>query len=388
VVTHLSYTDTAYYSNFPQILGSLQALGIRHVRDGYYPWAANDPVVLRHQEFAAAGIKTNYVVPFNTSTTPDSIAALAGAVQDMEALEASNECDDPGNCGGDSATGVKNVVSFLPMLSTAAKNLNVPLYGPSFIDPSSYAAAGDLSNQITMNNLHVYFGGRNPGSMGWGDPDPKGNAYGSLDFWIDQGHLNAPDAPTVITETGYLTYPSTSTPYTIPESVQASYVPRTLLLAFKHGIRRTYMYELLDEVSSPAYGLLRADMTPRPGFTALKNLMSILGDSATTPFTPSKLQFELSGGDSSLNHMLFQKQDGTYLLVMWLEQPSWDPAIAQPISVNAQNINLQLTSSNSISAGYQFDTDGNAKSFTPSGSGDTSTFSVSDQLTILQISPK
>ena len=387
-MTHLSYTDTAYYSNFQQILGSLQSLGIRHVRDGYYPWNASDPIVQNHQKFAAAGIKTNYVVPINSSTTPATIATFAGEVQDMESLEASNECDDPGNCGQDAATGVKNVVASLPMLSTAAKNLNVPLYGPSFINPSSYAAAGDLSSEITMNNLHVYFGGRNPGSTGWGDPDAKGNAYGSFDFWIDQGQLDAPNAPTVITETGYLSYPSTTTPYTIPESVQASYVPRTLLLAFKHGIRRTYMYELLDEVSSPGYGLLRGDMSQRPAFIALKNLMSILGDSATTPFTPGNLQYQVSGGDATLNHLLLQKQDGTYLLVMWLEQPSWDAAKALPINVAPQNVSIQLTSANAISAGYQFDTDGNVKSFTPSGSGDTSTFSVSDQVTILQISPK
>jgi hypothetical protein len=388
VVTHLSYTDTAYYSNFKQILGLLQSSGIRHVRDGYYPWAANDPIVLNHQQFAAAGIKTDYVVPFNTTTTPASIATLAGEVQDMESLEASNECDNPGNCGGDAATGVKNVVSFLPMLSTAAKNLNVPLYGPSFIDPSSYAAAGDLSSEITMNNLHVYFGGRNPGSTGWGAADAQGNAYGSFNFWLDQTKQNAPNAPNVITETGYLSYPSTTTPYTIPESVQASYVPRTLLLAFNHGIRRTYMYELLDEVSSPGYGLLRGDMSQRPAFIALKNLLSILGDSATTPFTPGSLQYQVTGGDATLNHLLLQKQDGTYLLVLWLEQPSWDAVNAQPLSVTPQNINIQLTSANTISAGYQFDIDGNANSFTPSQTGDTSTLSVSDQVTILQISPK
>jgi hypothetical protein len=385
VVTHLSYTDTAYFTNFPQISSSLKSLGVRHIRDGYYPWSATDPIVLNHQQLAAAGIKCDYVVPFNTSTTPTDIAKLASEVQDMESIEASNECDNAGNCGGDATTGINNVVSFLPMLSTAAKNLNVPLYGPSFIYPSSYALAGDLSSEITMNNLHVYFGGRNPGSTGWGNLDSAGNAYGSFAFWLDQGALNAPAAPTVVTETGFITYPATTTPYTLPESVQASYAPRTLLVAFNHGIRKTYTYELLDEVSSPGYGLLRNDLTPRPAFTALKNLLSILGDPTTTTFSPAKLQYSITGGDASLNHLLLQKHDGTFWLVLWVERPSWDADNARSITVAPENISIQLTSSNTVSAAYQFDTNGNANSFKLSKSGTGPSLAVTDQVTILQI---
>jgi hypothetical protein len=385
VVTHLSYTDTAYYTNFPQILRSLQSLGVRHIRDGYYPWSAGDPIVKNHQQLASAGIMCDYVVPFDTGTTPTAIATLASQVHDMESLEASNECDNAGNCGGDASTGVTNVVSFLPMLSTAAKNLKLPLFGPSFIDPSSYAAAGDLSSEITMNNLHIYFGGRNPGSTGWGDLDSAGNAYGSFSFWLDQAALNAPNAPSVVTETGFLTYPATTTPYTLPESVQASYVPRTMLVAFNHGIRKTFTYELLDEVSSPGYGLLRSDLTPRPGFTALKNLLTVLGDSTTGTFSPTKLQYSITGGDSSLNHLLLQKHDGTFWLVLWIEKPSWDAVNARAISVTPQNLTLQLTNTNTVSSAYQFDTNGNSNSFKPSVSGSSVSFAVSDQITILQI---
>ena len=385
VVTHLNYTDTAYFTSFQQILTSLQSLGIRHIRDGYYPWSADNQIVKNHQQLATAGIMCDYVVPYNTSTTPTAIATLSSEVHDMESLEASNECDNAGNCGGDASTGVMNVVSFLPMLSTAAKNLNLPLYGPSFINPSSYASAGDLSSEITMNNLHIYFGGRNPGSTGWGGLDAQGNAYGSFSFWLDQAALNAPNAPAVVTETGFLTYPAATTPYTLPESVQASYAPRTLLVAFNHGIRKTYTYELLDEVSSPGYGLLRNDLSPRPGFTALKNLLSLLGDSATGAFTPAKLQYSITGGDSSLDHLLLQKHDGTFWLVLWIEKPSWDTVNAKSISVAPENLTLQLTNTNTVSSAYQFDTNGNANSFKPSASGNNVSLSVSDQLTILQI---
>ncbi len=387
MVTHLSYEDTAYYIQFPQIFNSLKSLGVHHIRDGYYPWNAGNPIVQAHRQLASAGIKCDYVVPFNTTTTPVAIATLSTIVQDMESIEASNECDDAGNCGGNAQAGISNVVSFLPMLSTAAKAINIPLLGPSFIDSSSYAAAGDLSSDISMNNLHVYFGGRNPGSSGWGTADAEGNGYGSFSFWLDQAALNAPNAPTVITETGFLSYPSTSTPYTLPESVQASYVPRTMLLAFNHGIRKTYIYELLDEKSSPGYGLLRNDLSPRPGFTALSNLLTILADSAGSSFSPAKLQYSITGGDAFLNHLLLQKQDGSFWLILWVEQPSWDAVHAQPIAVAPENINIELTSTNTVAGGYQFDTDGKANSFNPSVNGNSASLSVSDQVTILQINP-
>src|SRR5581483_5846055 len=132
------------------ILNALETLGVHHIRDGYYPWPSSSPIVLAHQQLAQAGIKCDYVVPLNSSTTPQSIANLATETGDMDALEAPNECDVAGNCGSDSTAGVKNVVAFLPMLHSAAKDLNVPLLGPSFTDSSSYSLAGDISSEITV----------------------------------------------------------------------------------------------------------------------------------------------------------------------------------------------------------------------------------------------
>ena len=63
VVTHLSYTDTPYYTNFPQIVSALQTLGVHHIRDGYYPWPAASPIVQNHQQLASAGITFERVPP-------------------------------------------------------------------------------------------------------------------------------------------------------------------------------------------------------------------------------------------------------------------------------------------------------------------------------------
>jgi len=387
VVTHLSYTDTAYYLNFPQVFTALQTLGVRHIRDGYYPWAESNPIVQAHQQLAAAGIKCDYVVPYDLSTTPEAIEQFAPMVRDMESLEGSNECDISGECNGTGAAGVGNVVAFMPTIYAAGNALGVPVVGPSFTQQASYPQAGNLSSEMTVNNLHIYFAGRNPGSAGWGTADAEGNSYGSFQWWLDQAAIDGPGLPSEITETGYLATPTTETPFTLPDSVEASYAPRTLLLAYKLGIQKTYLYELLDEVSSPGYGLLNADLSPKPAFTAIQNLMSTLADSGSS-FTPSSLPYVLSGGDANLNHLLLQKSDGSYWLVLWLEEPSWDPVNVAPVAVTPESIGIELNGAYATETAYQFDSSGNVSQSSLAMDGYWANLTVTDQLTIVQITPQ
>ena len=387
VVTHLSYTNTPYYTQFPQILSSLKKLGVKHIRDGYYPWAASDPIVLNHQKIAGAGIKTDYVVPYDLSTTTQQIEQFAPMVGDMGSLEAPNECDVSGGCGGSGLAAVDNVVAFLPTVNTAAQTIGTPMFGPSFVLQASYPEAGNLDSEMTMNNLHIYFGGRNPGSTGWGADDAEGNSYGSFAWWLDQAAIDGPGMPSVITETGYITSQTTTTPYTLPDSVAASYTPRTLLLAFKSGFKQIYMYELIDEVSSPGYGLLNADLTPRPAYTAVKNLLSRLSDSGAS-FSPGSLHYQILGGDSNLNHLLLQKSDGSYWLVLWLEEPSWDPVNVAPLSVTPENIGIELTSGYKTTTDYQFNDAGGVTAFTQPITNNIASLTVTDQISIVRIVAK
>ena len=384
VVTHLSYTNTPYYTAFPQILSSLKTLGIHHIRDGYYPWLSSSPIVQAHRSLAAAGIRCNYVIPYAHSTQPIAIEDFAPEVGDLEALEAPNECDVSGECGGNGAAAVSNVVAFLPTVHLAAADLNVPAVGPSFVVPASYLLTGNLDSLINFNNLHIYFGGRNPGSAGWGDVDAEGNSYGSFSWWLDQAAIDGPGLPSEITETGYIASPTTTTPYTLPEGVEASYTPRTLLLAYNHGFKRTLLYELLDEVSSPGYGLLHSDLTPKPAFKAVSNLLATLDDS-NAPFTAGSLPYLISGADSTLNHVLLEKHDGSFWLVLWLEQSSWNPESAKPISVSAQNIGLQLSSDYMATTDYQFDATGSVSAFNQPMNGNWAGLTATDKISIVRI---
>jgi hypothetical protein len=144
-----------------------------------------------------------------------------------------------------------------------------------------------------------------------------------------------PDRPFFVTETGYTTKSVDGT------SIRAHglYVNRIFTEYFRLGIRRTCIYSLLNDHDDPAdhesnFGLLYADYSPKPGFTALKNLMALV----RSDWAPSAAQlrpptYALATLDFGLNvsavgdydrtdyvhHLLLQKPDGLLLLLLWHE---------------------------------------------------------------------
>lgn len=389
VVTHLNYPDTVYGTNWPQVFDALQKLGVHHIRDGYFDVNQYPSVVQEHHQLRDAGIRTSYVMPWLPGLAVGSIQQLANVTGDMDALEGPNECDFLGQCGGGGSLGIANSLAFLPTLQYAAQTLNVPLVAPSLALPQSYPIAGNLDSLVNINTLHLYFGGRNPGSNGWGDYDPQGHSYGSFDFWRDQSQINAPGLPVEIGETGFMSWPTTGTQFTVPEDVTASYVPRTLLLAFKHGFDKTFFYQLIDEPTSPqGYGLLRNDFSEKPGFTALKNMLNLLSDPGANNFTPGSLPVEILGGDGNVNHLLLQKSDGSFWLALWLEEPSWDPVNVSYVPVTPENIGIRLGSGYTTTTNFQFNKTGNYVGFNQPMNGNIAGLTVTDQVSILRIVPQ
>jgi hypothetical protein len=117
------------------------------------------------------------------------------------------------------------------------------------------------------------------------------------------------------TEAGYPTHRKG-----VSELVQARYIPRLCCEYFRLGIKRTYIYELIDEFhdenkENPEshYGLIRRDLTPRPAYTALKSLLDLLEDTREE-FTPRTLDYEMSVTGPNgyfrtdfLHHLVLQK---------------------------------------------------------------------------------
>jgi hypothetical protein len=335
---HLHYNDTAY-NDFAQVERAIQELGIRHVRDGlidsewqpYYDRLTQ----LHHDGIGVLGITSR-------GQAADQIGrALSKAHGAFEAVEAPNEIDasgDPQWVAQDSAA--------LATLAPIAQQDHLSVVGPSFTRTESFAQWQGQPADYNFGNLHNYFAGRNPGTPGWGD-----DGYGSYTWNLKHARTAFGSLPLYTTETGYIMDPSIS--QGIPETVAGRYMVRLLLEQFLHGIRRTYLYELLD-TEIPAqhvrdrYGLCRADFSRKPAYLAVQALMQSLGEPASHRNTPSTEQnlsdisWRMSEAPADLHHLLLQKQDGEIDLFLWRELPGYDVDGKRLVQVPAAKLQIML----------------------------------------------
>ena len=247
VNTHFSYTDTAYYQKPDEIISALRKLGVRHVRDGLsYGWVAPHLYAI-YAQLAHAEIHPLLVMPNPHKGGPSAelIERLLPNYPGVDAIEAPNEYDQTKN-----PNWAKDLRSFLPTVCKVGSTAGIPVIGPSLTKPESYSRLGDVSAFMDFNNLHAYWGGRNPETGGWGGPDSQGHRYGSFPFHFDHLNITGPSKPVIMTETGY-TVTDIPKQNDIAESLEAVYYPRLLLHAWNVGIKRTYIYEFMDDPSSP-----------------------------------------------------------------------------------------------------------------------------------------
>ncbi len=139
--------------------------------------------------------------------------------------------------------------------------------------------------------------------------------------------------------------PSATPPKITSEATRSVYVPRMMLEAFRIGIRRTYLYLLLEDNTG------RDDLAlyKGPTFTSsltvveLKKLTTILADSAGS-YTTTFLGYSLSGETANLKNILFQKSNGEYWLALWLAVDIVDPdGNDLPAKTARQNVTVTFT---------------------------------------------
>jgi hypothetical protein len=136
----------------------------------------------------------------------------------------------------------------------------------------------------------------------------------------------SPLKPLMSTETGYYNNPVQFG--WIPENLSAKYIPRLYAEYFNRGIDRTYLYELANQGPDTTqreqnFGLLRFDLSEKPAFTALKNVIELVEEPSVAPFTPGALDYTLTSSSSlsSVHHTLLEKSSGVFYLMLWQEVP-------------------------------------------------------------------
>jgi hypothetical protein len=148
------------------------------------------------------------------------------------------------------------------------------------------------------------------------------------------------DKPIWCTEAGYTTEGKVGR--AVPDDIQALYLTRMLLLHFKAGIQRTYLYQLADHGKDEggSMGLLDDQGREKPAFRAIAGLMAELSDESARPDTSA--QFTVEGALEDVQGAAFAKADGTFRLLLWLEKPSFDVKAARPLEVPRQSVELQM----------------------------------------------
>jgi hypothetical protein len=112
------------------------------------------------------------------------------------------------------------------------------------------------------------------------------------------------------------------------ERAAGIYTPRLVLEYFRLGVRRTYLYELLNEDNVRGqdskeryYGLMHKDFSPKPAYLSMKTLLRTLADRGGR-FTARPLSYSVSS-PRALRRLTFQKSDGTYYIALWNPVAVW-----------------------------------------------------------------
>lgn len=204
-----------------------------------------------------------------------------------------------------------------------------------------------------------------------------------------QTSANSP-LPVYATETGYNTAPTATVKPGVSELAQGKYTVRTFAEYWnQQKIARAYIYELLDEGtdysnSELAYGLVHADrVTLKPAFRGVQNLISILQDPGAS-FTPTPLEYVLTGAPSTVHRSLLQKRNGDYYLLLWNEVSVWNAGA--DVSNNPVPVTLIVPGGISNATTYTFAADGTAPPVTGVVSGGNSIcLSVPDSMLIVRL---
>jgi hypothetical protein len=364
VACHFDYFWTPY-KNFSGVEALLLQSGIRNVRDG-----GTDPTaVSSFRALHNAGIDVTWVMDAIDGVAPTSAYwttpphyTLPSFLENVlgtntiSAIEISNEIDiyygsikwhpqdqaylsDNPRASNYWGSYIQSLVQDTSAVVRQDPALaSIPLIGTSFGGTWAGVPAGAFYNFVDQGAIHPYMYRGNAAVTNApaydGVPhyflqstetsvliDEYPTAITNFDYPYQSGNQQK---PLVVTETGYYTGLA---PHSIDELTHAKYVPRIFAEYFRHGISKTFAYEFVDEGTDGgmenSFGLVRADLTPKPAYTALQSMIGLLQDSGGQ-FSPAKLTYGfVPSSDQSYTRLqyahdlLLEKSDGDFFLLFW-----------------------------------------------------------------------
>jgi hypothetical protein len=223
-------------------------------------------------------------------------------------------------------------------------------------------------------------------------PDFNGydkNGSRSITWYLDVlARVQSPSGKLVQgTETGHSNYIQLGG---LSEEADGKYMARIFAEFFRRGIYRTYKYELVSQGQpgkEGVFGLLRNDLSEKPSFRAVKNLIAILSDKGPN-FQPGTLNYTLNGSMDNVRQILFQKRNGDFYLMLWLEVSSWDVNHNIDLYPPPQQVVLTLQDSKRISSAtlYAFNNTADVSTANLIINNNQVTFNATDKISIIKLS--
>jgi len=294
-------------------------------------------------------MRFNFIVgrPGNPAGTLDELLNVAGGRlrHATEALEEPNEVDHFHGTSGWASRLTRYSRELYRKVKSNPALRTLPVIGPSFGTVQGASRVGDQRAYLDVGNIHPYTYGLSPDSRHVRAEIARGSAVsGRKPVWATEaGFHNA------------MRGPADQQPG-VSEQAAAVYLTRTFLQHFDSGIRRTYAYELLDEKPDRRgrdpeqhFGLLRRDFSPKPAYTALKNLLTLVGPAGRgTRLRPLRLHVS---GPADLHHLVLRKADGTYLVALWRTASVWDIKRERALRVAPRRVSVTLPDAKRVAAG-------------------------------------
>jgi hypothetical protein len=426
-----------YWDNRTNVVNVMNSIGVRYWRSDY-DGEGNDPKV-RFKEYLdqipGSKVLILYGEDWNSGDANKDYRAIASQIDYLGGnsrvwgVEGSNETDINGRrdqlldhqktlWDGAHPKGVKvlswtyfGTVKFgdrpQPNLETANSN------------------GGPIIDYGAIHPYHKFYG--NSGDVGY---PPLSSFWSTLrsDWNEGKGYIPSirqdlvPTKPLVATEMGFSTGQEITNQTRCADGVSACpdktgmsegaaarYVLRALLGGYNVGFVKSFIYELINrdgsgDYTEGNYGLAKQDGTLKPAGVALKNLISILKESGKAETATTALDYSLSGTnvcfkefsasgangydgvENCVNHLVFQKSDGKYYVVLWQEGRSWNwntSADAFParksVTVNFGKAFSAVKTFEPLTGGYGSPTS------TPSGSLSSLTVQVPDHPIIIEL---
>jgi hypothetical protein len=283
VATHLHYAGKPSAAS-PAMTALIGDLGVKHIRDGWgigYP-PTPDPcdayMLDLHQRF---GVKITFVCDPRDGNDLTARVAHLRKLAGLGLLDAIEGPNEPGGYSGtDTAfTAARDWTKRLVAAVRADRAFDgIPLLAPSLantIDTAQYQRMGLIAG-LDCGNTHPY-----PGNAIFSGSTlkPMDQVVAALDTIAVKAVANAriiagADKPVICTETNTTTI-ATSYPK-VTEQQQADLLEHIVSSHQKAGITRTFFYQLAPAGTDWRVGLalVRADLTPKPAYTKLKQLLA------------------------------------------------------------------------------------------------------------------